>query len=156
MNKQKQIVVMGVGNLLFSDEGIGVHAVRELEKNNYPDNVQIHDGGTFALLSTPMFEGSDILIVIDAVDTKGEPGDIKVYEKEDIMLSRIPVKLSPHQIGIQETLLISELREKCPEEVYFYGVIPASYDSSVELTPIGQKALEKLLVMVDEFIRKQL
>ena len=152
----KRIVIMGVGNLLFCDEGIGVHAVRELEKKTYPENVEIYDGGTFGLLSAPMFENADTLILIDAVDAKGEPGELKRYTKDEIMLSTIPIKLSPHQIGIQETLLVSDLRGYCPEEVIFYGVIPASYESSIELTESGQKALQEVVRLVDEEIRSRL
>ena len=152
----KRIVIMGVGNLLFSDEGIGVHAVRALEKKGYPKNVEIHDGGTFGLLSAPMFENADTLILIDAVDANGEAGEVRRYTKDEIMLSTIPVKLSPHQIGIQETLLVTDLRGNCPEEVIFYGVIPASYESSIELTETGQKALKEVIDLVDKEVHSRL
>ena len=149
---EKKIVIMGVGNLLLSDEGIGVHAAKELSKRGYPKHIEIYDAGTLGLLSGPLFENRDLLVVIDSVDAPGEPGDVIVYNKDDIMLSRMPVKLSPHQIGIQETLLVSELRGECPKDVIFIGVIPASYDSSIELTETGKKALKKVFEEVDKIL----
>ncbi|MDR0454330.1 MAG: HyaD/HybD family hydrogenase maturation endopeptidase [Deferribacteraceae bacterium] len=148
----KKIVIMGVGNLLLSDEGIGVHAVQELSKRNYPDNIEVYDGGTLGLLSGPLFENRDLLVVIDSVEAEGEPGDVITYSKDEIMYSSIPLKLSPHQIGVQETLLISELRGECPEDVIFIGVIPDSYSSSTELTETGKNALKKVLAEVDKIL----
>jgi hydrogenase maturation protease len=150
---KKKIVVMGVGNLLLSDEGIGVHAANEIMKwDDLPENVQVYDAGTFGLLSGPMFAGADLLVLIDAVDAKGEPGEVLRFSKEDIILDRFPMKLSPHQIGIQDTLLISDLRGECPQEIIFFGVIPASYDSSIELTEAGKKALDKVLTEIRPII----
>ena len=150
--KDKKIAILGIGNLLLTDEGIGVHAVAELSKRKLPDNVSVHDAGTLGLLSAPYFEGSDLLILIDAVDTAGEPGQVFRYSKDDIMLNRIPIKLSPHQIGFQETLLVSELRGQCPPEVIFFGAIPASLESSVELSETGRKALDEILGEVDKIL----
>lgn len=143
---------MGIGNLLLTDEGIGVHAAKELSKRKFSENVSVYDAGTLGLLSAHMYEGSDLLILIDAVDTNGEPGQVFRYSKDDIMLNRIPVKLSPHQIGFQETLLVSELRGQCPPEVIFFGAIPASLDSGVELSANGKKALEEILAEVDKLL----
>lgn len=152
MTSDKKIVIMGVGNLLLCDEGIGVHAAKELSKRELPANVEVYDAGTLGLLSGPLFENSDLLIIVDSVDAPGDAGDVKLYNKEDIMLSRFPMKLSPHQIGIQETIMISDLRGECPEEVIFIGVIPKSYEASLELSDVGQKALTKVLDEVDKLI----
>lgn len=155
MNKKK-IIVMGIGNMLFSDEGIGYHAIKELEKKNYPDNVTLYDAGTLGLLTAPIFENSDVLIIIDSVDAKGDLGQVNVYTKDQVMLDNFPVKMSPHQIGMQETLLISDLRGNCPEDVYFVGMIPASYDTSDELTEIGKKSLPKVIEEVNKLIQQAL
>lgn len=142
---KKKISVMGIGNLLFSDEGIGIHAAQEMEKWDLPENISVFDAGTLGILSAPLFEEYDLLVLIDAVEAEGKPGDVFKYSKEDIMLDKFPMKLSPHQIGFQETLLISELRGKCPPEVIFYGAIPESLETSIELTETGKKALAKIL-----------
>jgi hydrogenase maturation protease len=138
-------VILGVGNLILSDEGIGVHVVHEVRKWELPPGFEAHDAGTLGLLTAPLFEGADRLILIDAVYAPGEPGEVKVYSKEDIMLERLPLKLSHHQIGIQEVLSVSELRGLAPKEVILYGAIPKSFETSAELTPAGVKAKEYIL-----------
>jgi hydrogenase maturation protease len=152
MTSSKSIAILGIGNLLLTDEGIGVHAAKVLSARKLPDNVSVYDAGTLGLLSAPMFEGSDLLILIDAVDTQGEPGQVFRYNKDDIMLNRIPLKLSPHQIGFQETLLVSELRGQCPSEVIFFGAIPASLEPSIDLSPKGKLALDYILAEVDKIL----
>ncbi|MDR2401417.1 MAG: HyaD/HybD family hydrogenase maturation endopeptidase [Deferribacteraceae bacterium] len=148
----KSIVIMGIGNLLFSDEGIGVHVARELMKRDLPENIKVYDAGTLGILSAPLFEGSDLLILIDAVDAPGKAGEVKIYSKDEIMLSNIPLKLTPHQIGIQETLLVSEMRGVAPKEVIFFGAIPKNYDTSDKLTPDGEKAKEKILAELEKYL----
>jgi hydrogenase maturation protease len=148
----KETVIMGIGNLLFSDEGIGVHVVREILKRKLPENIKVYDAGTLGILSAHLFEGVDLLILIDAVDAPGDAGDVKVYSKDEIMLSDIPLKLTPHQIGIQETLLVSEMRGAAPKEVVFFGAIPKSYETSDKLTPEGERAKAKILSELEKYL----
>jgi hydrogenase maturation protease len=124
-----RILIFGAGNLILSDEGFGVHFVRYLEDNYlFPDNVELFDGGTMGIMVTHKMEEADRVYIIDTVAAEGAAGDIFRYERDDFMLKRIPVKMSPHQIGIQEMLLISELRGKCPEQVTLFGIIPESLE----------------------------
>jgi len=128
-------IVFGAGNLLLSDEGLGVHLVRRMNEKYMPSpDVEFYDGGTMGILATHKLEETDHVIIVDSLEATGTPGELRVYEKKDIMLDKIPAKMSPHQIGLQEVLTLSELREKAPETITFYGVIPASLDSSVELS----------------------
>ena len=128
-------LIFGAGNLLLSDEGFGVHCIRHLEKNYiFPDNVELYDGGTLGIMVTHKFEEAEQIYILDVIEGTGTPGELRRYEKEDIMLDRIPVKLSPHQIGIQETLLMSELRGFCPEKVTLLGVLPVSLAASDQLS----------------------
>ena len=66
------------------------------------------------------------------------------YSKEDFLLKRISLKLSPHQIGVQEMLLVNSLRGRCPEEVFLLGVIPCSTEPGTELTPLLHRRLPEL------------
>ena len=146
-----KILIFGAGNLILSDEGFGVHFVKYMEDNfNLPDNVELYDGGTLGIMVTHKFEEADKVFLVDIVDTAGEPGEIRCYNKDDIMLSKLPVKLSPHQIGIQEMLFISELRGAAPPELTFYGIIPSSLEPGNELTPPLQKGLAKIAGMICE------
>jgi hydrogenase maturation protease len=101
------------------------------------------------IFATHKLEEAEHIIIIDTLDTDGEPGEIRTYELDDIRLNRIPAKMSPHQIGLQEVLLISEVRGKVPESVKFLGIIPKSLEGSVDLSPELQEkvaVVEKLLL----------
>lgn len=150
-----QILIYGAGNLILSDEGFGVHFVRHLEKNYLiPENVELYDGGTLGIMVHFKFEEADKVILVDVVDAAGEPGDIFRYEREDIMLKRIPVKMSPHQIGLQEMLLISEMRDAPQPELTFFGIKAGSLDPGDRLSPQLEAGLEKVAALVVEELGK--
>lgn len=150
-----QVLIYGAGNLILSDEGFGVHFVRHLEENYViPENVELYDGGTLGIMVHFKFEEADRVILVDVVQAKGEPGDIFRYEREDIMLKNIPVKMSPHQIGLQEMLLISEMRDAPKPDLTFFGIVAQSLDPGDELTPPLKAGLEKVASMVVEELAK--
>jgi hydrogenase maturation protease len=130
-------LIFGAGNLLLTDEGFGVHFIKYLQASyTFPDDIELYDGGTLGIMVSHMLEDADHVYLVDVIDAKGEPGEVFRFEKEDFMLNRIPVKLSPHQIGIQEVLALSEIRDRCPEKISLFGVIPFSYDAGAELSPL--------------------
>lgn len=146
-----KILIFGAGNLILSDEGFGVHFVNYLaEHYQLPENVELYDGGTLGIMVTHKFEEADKVLLIDIVEAPGEAGEIHRYSKEEIMLNRLPVKLSPHQIGIQEMLFISELRGACPSDITFFGIVPASLDPGNELSPPVQAGLAAVARLVTE------
>lgn len=150
-----QVLIYGAGNLILSDEGFGVHFVRHLEKHYHiPENVELYDGGTLGIMVHFKFEEADRVILVDVVQAKGEPGDIFRYEREDIMLKNIPVKMSPHQIGLQEMLLISEMRDAPKPDLTFFGIVAQSLDPGDQLTPPLEAGLEKVAAMVVEELDK--
>ena len=91
--------------------------------------------------SPNIIEKADWVYIVDVVAADGEPGTVLRYGKEDFMLNRIPVKLSPHQAGVQEMLLVSEMRGRCPDEIHLWGVIPVSTQPGSELSPLLEKRL---------------
>lgn len=140
-----KILIFGAGNLLLTDEGFGVHFIRYLDaKFEFPENVELFDAGALGMMATHKLEEADRVYVVDVVDTAGEPGQCLRLNKEDLLLSRLPLKLSPHQIGVQEALVITELRGRCPRELFLLGVIPLSIDPGSELTPLLQKRLPEI------------
>ena len=144
-----QTLVFGAGNLLCSDEGFGVHFIQYLEKHYlFEDDVELYDGGTLGIMVTHLLEDADRVFLIDVVDTAGEPGEVFRFEKEQILLGRLPIKMSPHQIGIQEVLTLSDLRGKTPNQVSLFGIIPASYEAGVELSPLLAEKLPGLAELV--------
>lgn len=147
-------LIFGAGNLLLTDEGFGVHFINYLQKHySFPEDVELYDGGTLGIMVTHMLEDADHVYLVDVIDTKGEPGVISRYEKDDFMLGKLPIKMSPHQIGIQEVLTLSDFRDRCPEKVSLFGVIPQSYDAGVELSPLLEGKLPALAELVVEELR---
>lgn len=143
------ILIFGAGNLILSDEGFGVHFVNYMAEHYLlPENVELYDGGTLGIMVTHKFEEADKVFLVDIVDAPGKPGEIHRYKKEDIMLNKIPVKMSPHQIGIQEMLLISEMRGACPDDLTFFGIIPESLEPGNELSPALQAGLAQIARLV--------
>jgi hydrogenase maturation protease len=149
-------LIFGAGNLLLSDEGFGVHFIQYLQKHYcFPEEIELYDGGTLGIMVTHMLEDADHVYLVDVIDAKGEPGDIYRYEKEDFMLGRLPIKMSPHQIGIQEVLTLSDLRDRCPDKVSLFGIIPQSYDAGVELSQLLSEMLPGLAELVVEELRTE-
>ena len=147
-------LIFGAGNLLLSDEGFGVHFIQYLQKHYcFPEEIELYDGGTLGIMVTHMLEDADHVYLVDVIDAKGEPGDVYRYEKEDFMLGRLPIKMSPHQIGIQEVLTLSDLRDRCPDKVSLFGIIPQSYDAGVELSQLLSEMLPGLAELVVEELR---
>lgn len=136
------VLILGAGNLLLSDEGFGVHAVRYLEQRyELPACVELFDAGTLGILAAPKIEEADLVYILDVVAAEGAPGTVLRYAKDDFMLNRVPVKLSPHQAGVQEMLLVSEMRGRCPAEIYLLGAIPAAIEPGEALSPLLQARL---------------
>ncbi|OGU15009.1 MAG: hypothetical protein A2076_18310 [Geobacteraceae bacterium GWC2_53_11] len=144
-----QTLIFGAGNLLLSDEGFGVHFIKYLEeKYRFGDDVELYDGGTLGIMVTHLLEEADRVFLVDVVEAKGEPGDIFRYEKEEFLLGKLPIKMSPHQIGLQEVLTLSELRGRTPDQVTLFGIIPYSYEAGVELSPLLEGKLPALAELV--------
>jgi len=138
-------LVLGIGNLVMSDDGIGVRVVQELATRcRFPDNVTILDGGTLGLDLLPHLEGVDRLLIIDAVSWDGEPGSLVRLTGEEIPVV-FATKLSPHQMGLQDLLAVARLLGHEPAEMVLWGVNPVSIEMTMELTPPVAAQLEPLI-----------
>jgi len=150
-----KIGVMGVGNVLLRDEGFGVKLLYLLKaKYDFPKNVILIDGGTAGIFLSPEIDYLDRLLIVDVVKAKGNPGEIKLYEKEDFFIDRLPLKLSPHQLGLQEVLLLNEIKGTCPEEVKLIGIIPKSIETGTGLTPELEAKLPEVEEKVLEILKE--
>jgi len=148
-------LVLGVGNLLLSDEGIGIHAIRRLlETNQLPEDVEIVDGGTAGLSLLYYLEGVDRLVIIDAVETGLPPGSIVRLAGGQIP-AYMALKVSPHEITLPDFLAAARLRGLYPKEVVVWGMQPGSLEAGVELSPALAVQLDSLVGhVVEEFARQ--
>jgi hydrogenase maturation protease len=129
------VLVLGVGNLLLSDDGIGVHTIRRLlERPELPEGVRIVDGGTAGLDLLHHLEGISHLLIIDAIENSQPPGTLMRLEGEDVP-AHLALKMSPHQIGLPDMLFAAKLRDIYPDQVVIWGVQPATTEVGLELSP---------------------
>lgn len=148
MTKRK--IILGIGNLLNRDEGVGIHAVRALQAQNTLDaEWEILDGGTLGLNLLPLVEEASHLIVLDAIDARREPGTLIELPREQVPLFSA-VKMSQHQLSFQEVLGLAQVRGCLPEHLVLLGIQPADLSIGVELSPIVARALPLLLARVEQ------
>ncbi|MFQ5605286.1 MAG: HyaD/HybD family hydrogenase maturation endopeptidase [bacterium] len=146
----KKVTIIGIGNILLTDEGVGVRVIEELQQNfSFPPNVQLYDGGTGGMSLLAIIENTDQLIVVDSVLIGEPPGTIVKFKFEDLPSGLIR-KLSAHEIDVIDVLNIAEALEKRPPTVII-GIQPKDISTyGTELTI--QEHIPKLI----EFILKEL
>jgi hydrogenase maturation protease len=154
VSETMQIMVLGVGNLLYSDEGVGIRAVETLtEHYEFPDNVSLVDGGTLGINLLGTISRADYLIVVDAMRNGGEPGSLYRLEGEEIP-KRVLAKNSLHQVDLLDALTLCQALDHVPETVIL-GIEPQDIETfGIELTPRIRKGLELLAEMVLKELRK--
>jgi len=146
-HNQKKIVVLGVGNLLLSDEGIGVHVVNKLMEMALPPEVEVTEGGIDGLGLMNVVVRADRLIVIDAVKGGGPPGSIYRFGIEDLTTAPHVYKMSVHEIGILEVIRLSGLVGQTPKTTVI-GVEPKSLEMGMELSPEIQAKVPRIIELV--------
>lgn len=140
----KKILVLGVGNILLADEGVGVRVVEKLQKEyDFSDSVQVMDGGTLGIRLMEYIMDCDYLIVVDAVQNGEKPGTLYRLTGNDLRKS-MSFKDSMHQADLIETLTHCELVGSRPDCV-IVGIEPREYEPwSENLTPEVEDKLEEL------------
>ena len=127
--RASRILVLGIGNILWADEGFGVRAVEEFDRHyEVSDNVTILDGGTQGLYLVHFVEEADYLLVFDAIDYGLEPGTLKVVTDDEVPKFTGAKKMSLHQTGFQEVLASAELLDKAPAHLFLIGVQPVELE----------------------------
>lgn len=134
----------------MNDDAAGVLVVQALaDKFEFTDGLTILDGGTLGLDILPYLEGVDRLLVVDAIETGKPVGTIIRMTGDDIPLA-LATKVSPHQMGLKDLLLVADLQGYAPQEMVLWGVQPGSIEMDIELSPEVAKAVDILQVKVLE------
>jgi len=142
-------LVLGLGNLVHGDDGLGVHAIERLQKDaRVPPGVVLMDGGTQGLSLIPHISGFERVLVIDAIDVGKAPGTLIRLEGESV--HKMPGKPSVHQLGFADLMIGLQLLGECPAEVVVLGVQPQSTEWTAELTAPVHASLEELTALVIE------
>lgn len=149
-NSKAKITILGIGNTLFSDEGVGIHLLPMLETalKDY-DNVEIIEGLTDGMRLLGPVEDAENLIIIDAINAGKKGGTIISLFGEDIP-AYFGVKMSIHQLGFQEVLLAAKMRDRYPKQIAMFGMQPTSLDLGIELTDANREKMPELAAAVIE------
>jgi len=146
--KQKHIMILGVGCILFTDEGFGIRVIEKIEElYEFPENVSVVDGGVLGMNLLGVISEADHLIVVDAVRNKGEAGSLYRLEG-DAIPDRIRAKNSLHQVDFLEALTMCQALDKVPKTVIL-GIEPEDIDTlGIELTSTTRSKVDPMIGMV--------
>jgi len=146
-----KILVLGIGNLILQDEGLGIQAIQQLQAQfEIPPEIEILDGGTSGMeLLTPISDAEQI-IILDAVKTGKPAGTIVRLDNQEIP-TFFRTKVSPHQIGLADVLAAATLTDSMPRNLVLFGVEPLEINLGMELSvPVAEQMPRLVQMIVDE------
>jgi hydrogenase maturation protease len=142
-----KVLIIGVGNILLKDEGIGVHIVHELEKLRLPEGVKVFDGGTGGLSIIDLMKETPRVIFLDAVEMGEKPGTTMRITLQEVKMATDKVNFSLHQVGLPQVLLLASLLGVSPEVVIF-GIQPKDLGWGIGLSPELKRAIPEIIESV--------
>lgn len=141
-------LVLGLGNILLSDEGVGVRVVEALSAAfELPPAVEILDGGTAGMDLMEAVAGRECLIVADAMNADATPGTVLRFADEDIH-AFFQMRLSPHQLGLSDLLAALTLTDEVPRRVILIGIVPADLSLGTELSEVARVARDRAAKLI--------
>jgi hydrogenase maturation protease len=138
--------IIGCGNLLLQDEGVGVHLIEYLKTKPLPEDIECIDGGCAGFDLLPHFEQAEKVVIIDAVKAEGKPGDIYKFSPEDFQTDS-PPRISFHDVTLKEIFDILKKLGTLPA-ITIFGVEPKTIEWGMELSPDIQNILPRLADLV--------
>lgn len=148
MVSNSPILILGIGNYLMGDEGVGVHTALRLQEMALPAQIEIVDGGTGGFHLLQYFEDHDTVILIDATLDGNAPGTIRLIEPR--FAKDFPRAMSTHDIGLRDMVSALQWMEKMPHIYLFVVSIETIQQQGIELTPAIENAMPLLLEKVQE------
>ncbi|MBI5253450.1 MAG: hydrogenase maturation protease [Euryarchaeota archaeon] len=138
----KKVAIIGVGNSIMRDDGVGIHTVQELQKIKLPGNVEVQDADTNAFAVLECMDGKDKAIIIDAYRGGREPGTIYKFK---FTPDSSNIKLSLHDIDFTDALKSGRHAYRLPPDIVIIGVEPEVIEFGLELSPRVQKAIPNVI-----------
>jgi hydrogenase maturation protease len=152
-------LVIGIGNILLRDEGVGVRVVVDLERQfaegrlAAPPGTRFIDGGTLGLELLPMFTDASALVLVDAVNLGGPPGTVTVLRGDEIE-GTLAGHVSPHQVGVSDLVAAARLMGVMPRDSTLIGIQPAEIDIGLDLTPQVEAAVRSAMARVGDELER--
>ena len=149
--RQGKVGVFGLGNVLMGDDALGPTVIAHLRAGfDFPDEVQVEDLGTPGLDLHPHLAGCSAMILVDVVQSKGDPGELRLYRRDDILRHAPGVRVSPHDPGVKEALLALQFAGDLPEDILLVGVIPGKVGHALGMTDAIRGAVDSAATAVLE------
>jgi hydrogenase maturation protease len=148
------ILILGLGNVLLGDDGLGAAAVARLERNyRVPPRVRLEDGGTLGLSLLGLLAETEHVILVDAIAAESPPGTLIRLDGADVS-DAVRDRLSPHQVGVADLLDAARLIDSYPRTVTLLGLVPDSIDLAVVRSSAVDQSLDELVGAVVREVQK--
>lgn len=151
--KRAQIAIIGIGNYLMGDEGIGIHAVKKLNEISWPNGAQIIDGGTSGISLIHLIEGRRLVIIIDCADFGGKAGEVRIFNPDDLRHDERAC-VSLHTTDLLTVLELARRTGRYPDKVLIVGIQPEKIEMGIKLSMEVQRALDGLHEVINLEIQK--
>lgn len=145
--KRKPTAVIGVGNLLMTDEGIGCHAISYLQEKDLPEEIELIDAGSGGLSVLYMIEDRNRVVIIDCADFGGKPGSIKVLDPNELDFEENKM-VSLHGSELLQTIALAKLAHNYPRKLHIIGIQPHTIAQGMEPTAVVRNALPEIYDLV--------
>jgi hydrogenase maturation protease len=150
-----RVVVLGIGNVLNSDDGLGPFVARTIQAGwDLTGDAEVLDAGTPGMDIISLLHGAEAAIFVDAVRDQGAPGDVKRYDRAEIVKGGTKTSMSPHEPGLREALLAMEFRGSGPSDVLLWGAIPESIELGTVLTATIRGSVPAIVAGILEDLRR--
>ena len=151
----KKVGVIGIGNPLRRDDGIGIVLLEKLveRRNELPENVDFVNGGTGGMNLLHILARYDVVVVIDAVNFDGEVGESKLFKSEDVNSQKIPINMSIHESDVLKVIQLSKKLKECPNKLYFFGIQPKDTSFGQTISTNLEATIESLMLCLENKIK---
>jgi hydrogenase maturation protease len=149
---KKPILILGIGNLLLKDEGVGVHIVNRLKEMPLPPDVEVMDGGTMGIDLLYYIEGREKVVVIDTAKAGDPPGTVYRFTDNELAEKREFLRTA-HGIDFSDVVKTAKMLGTKPDEIIFIGVEPEDMSEGLELSPLIEKRIPFIIKLVMKEIK---
>ena len=151
----KRIGVIGIGNPLRKDDGIGIVLLEKLieKKDELSSNTELIDGGTGGMNLLHLLARFDIAIILDAVNFDGHPGELRLFTSGEVRSKKISLNISTHESDFLKVIQLSKELEEQPDELFIFGIQPKDTSFGKGLSPELQRNIELLLIRLQTEIK---
>jgi len=144
----ERVLILGLGNPLLGDEGVGVRVVEALKALALPEGVAVVEGGTAGLGLIALMEGYQRVIVVDAADMGYPPGSVQRFAPAEVEFERVEGPLSLHQVGLAEVLALAEALQVAPAGLVIVGIQPGCLEGVDKLSAAVESAVPQAVELI--------